>query len=127
AAQQPDELSIRQSQQSVDASPREQRRDDLKRGILRGGADEDDVSHLDVRKKGVLLSLVESMHFVYKDNCAAARAARMLRSGHDVFDLADAAEHSAEGDKFGMRAARDEPRQRGLAAAGRAPKDHRAK
>ena len=45
--------------------------------------------------------------------------------GHDFFNFFDAAEDGAEGDEFGARAARDHASESGLAAAGRAPQDHR--
>ena len=50
----------------------------------------------------------------------------VLGSSHHVFDFANAAHYRAEGDKFGMRAPRDQSRKRGLAATGRSPEDHRA-
>jgi hypothetical protein len=49
-----------------------------------------------------------------------------LGGGHDVFDFLDASENGAEGDKFRAREAGDEARESGLAAAGRAPEEHRA-
>ena len=71
------------------------------------------MTRFDVGKEGVLLSFVESVNFVDEDDGA-------------VFDFFDAGEHGAEGDEFGLREARDQPRQRGFSAAGRAPEKHRA-
>ena len=112
--------------QGVDAGAREQRSDDLEGGILGGRADEGDVAGFDVRQEGVLLGFVEAMHFVHEDDGAASGAAGVFGGGHHVLDFADAAEHRAEGHEFGVRAAGDQARQRGLAAAGRSPEDHRA-
>ena len=66
------------------------------------------------------------MHLVHEDDGAASGAARVLGGGHDVLDFANAAEHRAEGHELGMGAARDQARQRRLAAARRTPQDHRA-
>ena len=112
--------------QSVDAGAREQRRDHFKRRIFGGGADERDGSRLDVGQKGILLGFVEAMHLVDEDDGALAGAMRVLGRGHDVLNFADAAEHGAEGDEFGLRAARDQARQSGFAAAGRPPQNHGA-
>ena len=112
--------------QDVDAGAGEQRRDDLEGRILGGRADQGDVSGFDVRQKSVLLGLVEAMHFVHENDGAPPGAPRVLGGGHHVLDFADAAEHGAEGHEFGMRAARDQARQSGFAAAGRSPQNHRA-
>src|SRR5205807_10218593 len=48
------------------------------------------------------------------------------RGGHDVLDFLDAGENGAEGDEFGARETGDESRERGFAAAGRSPEEHRA-
>ena len=66
------------------------------------------------------------MHFVHKHDGAAAGATRVFGGGHDVLNLANTGKNGAVGDKFGMRAARDQSCERGLAAAGRAPENHRA-
>ena len=126
AAQQAGDFRFGERLQGVDAGAREQRRDDLEGRILRGRADEDDISGFHVGQKSVLLGLVEAMHFVDKNNGPASGAPRVFGGGHHVLDLANAAEHRAEGDKFGVRAARDQARERGLAAAGRSPQNHRA-
>ena len=125
ALQQTHDFSIRQRLQRVDARAREQRCDHLKRRILRSRADESDVPRFDMGKKSILLRLVESMHFVDEYDGASAGAPCVFGSGHHVFDLSNAAHYRAEGDKFGMRAPRNQARERGLAAAGRSPENHR--
>jgi hypothetical protein len=50
---------------------REQRRDDLERGVLGRGPDQDDGAVLDVRKERVLLRLVEAMDLVDEEDRAA--------------------------------------------------------
>ena len=54
---------------------REQRRVDLERRVLGGGADEDEVAGLDAGQEGVLLRLVEAVDLVDEEDRAAARAA----------------------------------------------------
>ena len=126
ALQQAEDLVAGERLQRVHARAREQGSDHLEGRIFRGRADQDDVAGFDVRQKGVLLRLVEAVHLVHEDDGAASGAAGVLGGGHDVLDFADAAQHGAEGHEFGMRAARDQARQRGLAAARRSPENHRA-
>src|SRR5579859_4823759 len=76
-------------------------------------------------KKSVLLGLIESMHLVDEYDGAPAGAPCVLCSGHNIFDFANAAEHRAERNEFGMRAPRNQAGERGLAAAGRSPENHR--
>ncbi len=45
---------------------------------------------------------------------------------HHFFNFFDSGEHGAEGNELGLRAPRDDARERRLAAAGRAPEEHRA-
>ena len=66
------------------------------------------------------------MHFVDEYDRAPAGVSRALGRGHHVLDFLDAGEDGAERDEFRAREARDEPRERRLAAAGRAPENHRA-
>ena len=123
---QPDDLLRRESVQHVNLHPRKQRSDHFERRIFGGGADQHDISGFDVRQKGVLLRAVEAMHFVHEDDGAPAVATRAFGLRHHFLDFLDAGEHGAEGNEFGVRAPGDDPRERRLAAAGRAPEEHRA-
>ena len=51
--------------------------------------------------------------------------ASILGDRHHLLDFLDAGEHRAERDEFGLREIGDEPRERGLAGAGRTPEDDR--
>jgi hypothetical protein len=102
----------------------EEGRVDLKRRILGRRAHEDDRAGLDMRQKGVLLGLVESMDFVDEEGRAATSIdARVLSRGDDVFDLLDARRHGAERHEVRVcEAGQDAPECR-LARARRAPED----
>ena len=126
APQQEHDLLFRQRIQHVHAAARQQRRDDLERRVLRGGADQANASLLDVGQKSVLLRLVEAMYFVHEDDGARAVLPRALRVGHDLLDFLDAGQHGREFDEVGVGHARDDLGQRRLANAGRSPEDERA-
>ena len=84
-----------------------------------------DVTVVDLRMTNLAgLGLIEAMDFVDEDNRAPPGPPGMFGCGHDVLDLFDSRQHGAEGDKLGMRHARDEPCQRGFPAPRRAPQDH---
>ena len=125
-AEQADNFFVAERLQRVDAGAGEQGRDHFKGRIFGGGADQGDGSSLDVGEKSVLLGLVEAMHLIDEYDGALSQAMRVLGGGHHVLDFADAAEHGAEGHEFGLRAARDQPREGGFAAAGRTPQNHGA-
>ncbi|OIQ82274.1 hypothetical protein GALL_359500 [mine drainage metagenome] len=78
-----------------------------------------------MRQEGVLLALVETVHFVDEHQRRAARGARRLGLLDRVADVLDAAEHRRDRDELGVEAARDQLRQRRLADPGRPPQDHR--
>ena len=111
-----------QRAQRVDLGARQQRRDNLERGILGGGADQHDVSALDVGQKRVLLGLVETVDFVDEQHGAAAHAPIALGVGHHFLDFLDAAEHGAERDEVALGEPCDQAGERGLAYAGRSPR-----
>ncbi len=84
------------------------------------------VAGLDVRQERVLLRLVEAMDLVDEEHRAAAgRAAPRTGRRDDVLDLADAGGHRAERDELGVGRCRQEPRERRLACARRAPENQR--
>jgi hypothetical protein len=112
--------------EDVDLGAREERGDDLERGIFGGGTDEEDVAGFDIREESVLLGFVEAMDFVNEDDGALSGVGFALGLGHDVLDFFDAAEDGAEGDEFAAGEAGDDAGERGLAATRRAPEEHGA-
>src|SRR5262249_5401879 len=63
--------------ENEDASARQERGDDLERGVLGRGADEDDRAALDVWQERVLLRLVEAMDLVDEEEDRLAGAAQL--------------------------------------------------
>jgi hypothetical protein len=111
--------------QHIDLGARQQRADDLERGVFGGGADEGEEPGFDVRQEGVLLRLVEAVDFVDEQDGGAARALVHARALDGFADVLDAGEHGRNGDEVGAEGLRSQPRQRGLAHARRPPQDHR--
>src|SRR5215475_3913835 len=68
-----------------------------------------------MRKKRVLLGLVETMNFVDENNRAGAILPRALGVGHHLFDFLDARQHGRELDEVGLGHARDDLGELGLA------------
>src|SRR5258708_14869092 len=93
--------------EAVDIGGREQRREDLERGILGGRADKDDVAGFDVGKKGVLLGFIEAVNLIHEDDGAMAGAGFVFGDGHNFLDFLYAGENGAEGNKFGTGQAHD--------------------
>ena len=121
-----DRVVLGERLEDEDLRPREQRRVDLERRVLGGGADEDDVARLDPREERVLLGLVEAVDLVDEQNRAApARAPGPLGLGHHLADLLDAREHRRKRDEVRARRLGDEPREARLPRARRAPENHR--
>ena len=77
-----------------------------------------------MRQEGVLLALVEAVHLIHEDDGAPALGGGQLRALDGLADLADATQHGRDGDELRVKGARHQARQRGLAHARRAPKDH---
>jgi hypothetical protein len=77
-----------------------------------------------MRQKRVLLAFVETVHLVDKHD-GAATALRLPDAGllHRLADVLDAAQHRRDGDEVRVKTAGHEPRDGGLAHAGRAPED----
>ena len=118
----------RQRLQHEHLRAREQRRVDFERGVLRGGADQHDVARFHAREERILLRLVEAVDLVDEDDRAAAGAAPpILRRRHDLLDLLDPRQHRTERNEMRLGQLRDNPGERGLAGAGRAPQDDRLK
>ena len=111
--------------ENVDLGAGEEWRDHFEGGIFCGGTDEEDVAGFDVREEGVLLGFVEAVDFINEDDGAEAGAGFFFGFGHDFFYFLDAAGDGAEGDEFAFGETGDEARERGFAAAGRSPEEHR--
>src|SRR6266571_5036688 len=126
AAEKFDDLGRGERIEDIDLGAGEERRDDFKRGILRSCADENDVTGLDMGKKGILLRFVEAVNFVDEDDGAVARADLVLGRGHDFLDFLDARKDGAEWQEIGTREPRDEARKGGFSTTGRAPEKHGA-
>src|SRR3954454_6990157 len=80
---------------------------------------------LHVRKKSILLGLVEAMNLIDKENGLAPDAAGSFGVGHHGLDLFNPAENGAEWDEIGPALSRHEAGQCRLSRAGRSPEDQR--
>ena len=108
-------------------APREQGRVDLEVRVLGGRADQRDQPRLDGRQQRVLLRLVEAVDLVEEEDrpLAAARpAGRRPRRSPGGRRRSPPGRRTAP--RSGPGGVGDDPRQRGLAGAGRAVEDHRA-
>ncbi len=125
-AHQRGEVIRRQRLQHVDGRARQQRADHLERRVLGGRADERDGAPLHVRQEGVLLRLVEAVHFVdEQDGRAPGLRKRRVGARDGVPDVLHARQHGGQRDELGVERVGHEPRERGLAHARRSPQDHR--
>ena len=104
---------------------RQQGRDHLKRGILRGGADEDQGAVLHVGEEGVLLRLVEVMDFVDKEHRGFPQAMEPLGLFDEFFQLLDAGGDGREMDAMGASGTAQDLRQGGFSAPRRTPENER--
>lgn len=120
-----DDIGRRNTFQHMHAATRQQRRVQLERRILGGGADEQDRAALDVRQECVLLRLVETMHFVHEQHGAPALREALRGFGQHLAHLRQPGQHGRDGTEFRIGVLGQQQRQRGLAAARRPPQDHR--
>src|SRR6266487_3523877 len=98
----------------------------IKEGVVRSRADEPEVSSLNVRQKNVLLRFVEMMDLINKQNRLLSRSAEAIRGrSDDATHFCDVAFHAADSNEFRMGHFRNDPRQRGFAAAGGTGENHR--
>ena len=97
----------------------------FKRRILGGGADEDQRAVLDMRKKGILLTLVETMHLVHEQNRGAAiDLAQILRPLDSGADILDPRQYRRQAFEFPTAGLGDESCQSGLTNSRRPPQNH---
>jgi hypothetical protein len=117
-----DNLVLGERAQHEDFRPREQRGVHLERWVFGGRADQHDIAGFDAGKKCILLRLVEAVDFVDEHNRAPARGAPGVLGGrHDFLDFLDAGHHGAERHEPRACDLCDQPRERRLSGAWRAP------
>ena len=105
-----------------DAAARQQRGDHAEARVLGGRADQRDRAGLDVRQQRVLLRLREPMDLVDEQQRARAELIAALRGLRDrLADLLDAGVDRRQRDELGLQRLAEQARERGLAAARRAP------
>jgi hypothetical protein len=78
-----------------------------------------------MRQEGILLRLVEPVHLVDEQQCALARLEARLGLGEHAAHLGQARHDRRHRLEARLRIARQQQRQRGLAATRRAPQHHR--
>ena len=104
------------------AAPGQERRVDLERRVLGGGADEGDGPVFDVRQDHVLLGFVEAVDLVNEqDGGLLVESLAFLGAGHRLAEISHAGRHCADRLEMRLRDGGDEPGQRSLAGARRSP------
>ena len=117
---------VRERLQAPDPHPGQERRVDLEVRVLGRRADEGDRAVLDVRQERVLLGLVEAVDLVdEQDRSAAVEGELVLGLGDRRADLGHARHDGRHGAELGADGVREQPGERRLAGAGRAPQEHR--
>ncbi len=93
---------------------------DREEWVFRGGSNEDDDAFFDVGQEGILLSLIEAVDFIEKEERALpGRFEPFAGSFEDRSEFPDAAADGAELFESGLRFGGQEPGECRLAAAGR--------
>ena len=107
------------------AQARQQRRVQLERRVLGRRADERDDAGLDGRQERILLRAIEAVDLVAEEDRAAAfDLAALLGFANDLAHARHAFGHGAERHEVLVGVAREQTRERRLAAARRAPEHH---
>ncbi len=118
--------AARERAKREDATARKQRRHHLEGRILRGGTDQRHGAALDVRQQGVLLGAVEAVDLVEEEHGPATGSRFACGALDHVAHVAYACRHGGERDeRCTRRIAREQARERRLAAARRTPEDQR--
>ena len=125
AAEQRFEIVVAEPAQHQHLGARQQRADQLEGRVLGRGSDEDHGAVLDDRQECVLLGAVEAVDLVDKEQGAAADLAALARRLEHLAQVGDAGKDSRQRLEFEIGAVRQQACDRGLAAAGRPPQDHR--
>ena len=119
-------LILSQGLEHVDPAAGEQRRNDFKRRIFRGGADQTDVALLHVGQKCILLCFIETMDLVNKNDGARAVLPGPFSVRHDLLYFLDPGQHGGKLNELRLGHVCDDLRQSGLARAWWSPEDERA-
>src|SRR5262245_4825116 len=80
-----------------------------------------------MRKKRILLGLVESVNFVDEHDGPRTVLLGALRIGHDLLDFFDPRQHRRKLNKVRLSHAGDDFRERSFARSGRPPKNQRSR
>ncbi len=105
--------------------PRQQGGVELERGILGGGADEDDGAVLDIGQEAVLLGAVEAVDLVHEQQGLSSHLHMLARFGEHLLEIRDAREDGRDGDEAHADGVGEQPGDRRLAGSGRPPQHHR--
>ncbi len=119
-----EDILLLQSLEQIDPGPGEQRVVEFERRVLGGRTDEGDGAIFDVGQKHILLALVETVHLVHEQDGAHPAPAVLLGLVDGGADLLDAGGDRREPLDLGLAVVGHQFGQRGLAGAGRPPKDH---
>jgi len=114
-----------QAFQHIDAGPREQGVVEFERGVFGRGADKNQRAVFHIGQEGILLGLVEAVHFVDEQDGPPAVLHRLLLGDlHRLANLLDPGEHGGNRLEMGIGNLGQEPRQGRLAYTGWAPEHH---
>ena len=104
---------------------RQERGVEFEARVLGGRADQRDGAVLDVRQEAVLLGAVEAVDLVHEQQGLLPGAGGGARLGENLLEVGDAGEHRRDRDEAQADGIGEQPRDAGLAGAGRPPQDHR--
>ena len=93
----------------------------LERRIFGGGADQDDGAVFHHGKKRILLAAVEAVDFVHEQQRALPHAAAQARGVEGFLEVGNARKHSRKLLEMEVEGGGKQPRDSGLAGAGRSP------
>ena len=125
ALQQGFQVIIVEAPQYKDLRTRQQCADQFEGRVFRRGADEDHRAVLDDRQEGILLRAVEAMDLVDEKKGALAHLAAFPRRIEHLAQIRHAGKDRRQRLEYQIGALRQKSGDRRLAAARRAPKDHR--
>ena len=119
------QIALFQRSQDKHPASGQESRIDLKRGILRRRADQNNASFLYKRQKGILLRLIKPMDLVHEQNGPKPHPPAVLRLHHDLSDLFDPTGHRAEINEISLRPTGYNACQRRFPNPRRSPEYHR--
>src|SRR5690606_19802338 len=109
----------------VHPAPRQQRRIELERRVLGGGANKQDRAALDMWQERILLGLVEPVHLLHEQHRAAAFGEALCGFRQYLAHFRQPGQHRRYRPKLGVGVLRQQQRERGFAATRRPPQNHR--